>query len=359
MSTSRSVLAPSERRVDRITSLLQDVRTSLDRLSVVRPLKAVLLARNRQRFCAHELSATTIDGIDFEILPDIAQAGRDRTGYDFCILCCQNHGEEAVLLGLRKKQFAKLYFAWMWDNHHHHVANLRTAMLADVVFPTHWHERHYLNHPAIVPGTHIPTHSRQWSPAAIARRYPEGLPVARKDSLFGGFGSYQWTPERNAFIQEVMTRCPNHALSLVSVNSYFLLPEADRLSGWAEHKVHLVVPIARDVSSRIFEALTTGQIPLVPDDVPDLDHVVDPRLQRELPILRYRSGSVESVQSAWREGLRRFDVDGAAGVERRREFACDQHSLKARLSAFAAFVRRPPPIVLESDGRVGLWANWK
>ena len=64
--------------------------------------------------------------------------------------------------------------------------------------------------------------------------------MARKDSLFGGFGSYQWTPERNAFIQELMNRCPNHALSLGSVSSYFSLPEADRLSAWVEHKVHLL-----------------------------------------------------------------------------------------------------------------------
>jgi hypothetical protein len=110
-----------------------------------------------------------------------------------------------------------------------------------------------------------------------------------------------------------------------------------------------------DLSSRVFEALMTGQIPLVPNNVPDLDRVVPPDLQQSLLILRWRYGSTESAQAAWRDGVARFDSEGAVGVARRHAFARDHHSLTARLQAFAALVRKPVQIALQIDGG---WVSW-
>jgi hypothetical protein len=343
---------------DRIASNILEVQSALRRLSSKFPLRAVLLSPQKRTFCTDECRAAAIAGVEFDVLPDIPDALRRAGEYDFCILCCHNEGEEAILLDLRNRGLARFYAVWLWDNHHHHILNLRTAVLADIVFLSHWHRRHYLNHPLVLPGPHIALHSRQWSPALIDRLYPEGLPAERQDGLFGGFGRYQWVPQRNEFIEQLAAQTSRHALTLGDVEAYLRLPAPERLRRWVEHKVQLVVPIEGDVSNRVFEALMTGQIPLVPTDVVDLDRVVAPDLQAALPILRYQPYSVAGAQVVWREGVRRFDAEGTAGVARRHRYARDHHSLSARLKDFAAFLRQPGEFALASDGRMVRWQNW-
>ena len=336
-------------------SAIQNIENVRHVLSSKRPLNAVFLSAQKRQFCVQEPKSISVSDIEFTILPDVAEVLQQHSHYDLCVLSCHNEGEETHLFNLRRNNFAKLYFVWMWDNHHNYVTNLRTAMLADVVFSSHWHDHQYLNYPITLCGPHIPLYSRQWSAHLIMKIYPDGLPTARADGIFGGFGHYRGLSERNAFIEQLMKQCPGHALSLVDVESYFRLPVTDRLAAWMNHKVHLMVPVARDVSNRVFEALMTGQIPLVPDDVPDLDRVVPPDLQKSLPILRWQFGSAESVQAAWRQGVSRFDSEGAVGVARRHAFARDHHSLTARLQSFATFVRKPVQIALQTDGG---WVSW-
>ena len=342
---------------DRVISALQQILKIRELLGGKRPLNAVFLSAQKRHFCVEEPKSADISDIKFTILPEIADVLRRRDHFDICVLSCHNEGEEALLFNLRSKNFAKLYVTWMWDNHHHHIVNLRTAMLADVVLSSHRHAHQYLNHPLALCGPHLPACSRQWSAQQIRNHYPNGLPVMRADGIFGGYGRYKWLAERNAFIEQVMKEFPNHALSLVDIEDYFELPVAERLAGWANHKVHLVVPVASDLSTRVFEALMTGQIPVVPDNIPDLDRVISPEWQRSLPILRWKYGSTESVRAAWQECVTRFDADGAIGVARRHAYARDHHSLTARLQAFATFVREPMQFGLHNDGRMISWAE--
>jgi len=343
---------------DRLVQNIHGIHATVEGLARKPALKAVLVSRKRDHFCSHTIRRASFHGVEFDILPDLAALRGQASAYDICILCCHNNDEEPLLFELRAAGLASVYFAWMWDNHHHHILQIRTAMLADCLFLSHWHERHYLNHPAILPGPHMPACSRQWSSGLIAATYPAGLPVARRDGLFGGFGRYDWAAERNAFIAALMTSCPDHALGLGSVDAYVAQPEAARLALWAGHKAHIMVPIARDLSTRVFDALLTGQIPLVPSDVADLDLVVPKTLQAALPILRYEPGSVGSAKAAWQEALRRFDAEGAAGIARRHRFAAEHHGLPNRLERFAAFIRKPGHFDLAADARYQFWRNW-
>jgi len=102
----------------------------------------------------------------------------------------------------------------------------------------------------------------------------------------------------------------------------------------------------------------TGQIPLVPDSVTDLDLVVPPGLQALLPILKYRANSLDSIDASHQEALRRFNAEGAAGVKRRYEFVRDHHSLGARLDAFARFMRSQHCFQVAGEGGQAVWRNW-
>lgn len=340
---------------DRIFSGVSGIVESLSRMAGADTLRVVLLSPQKRQFCLHEPHTTITMGITFDILEDIVALVHRGGKYDICILCCHNEGDEANLLELRNKEVAKLYFVWFWDNHHHHINNLRTAALADVVFVSHWHKRHYLNQLGALAGVHIPACSRQWSPAAAAHYAPNGLNTERKDGLFGGFGRYQFTPERNAFIEKCQEQFPDNAITLGDVEAYFRTPAIDRFQSWIERKAHLLVTVNTDLSTRLFEALMTGQIPLIPDDVTDLDRVITPELQAALPILRYKPYSIVSAHAAWREALARFDADGVKGIRRRHAFARDHHSLTARLGAFANFIRRPGQFRWGNECK---WHHW-
>jgi hypothetical protein len=322
-------------------------------------IKVVVLSRQKWQFCEDEIREAHIDGVEFTVLPEIGEVLQSGRAFDVAILCCHLEGEEAALFEMRQHGLAALYGVWFWENHHHMRINLRIAMLADLIFVSHWHERQHLNFSVALAASHIPAHSRQWSPGAIDRHYPTGLPADQRDSLFGGFGRYIWATERNRFIEAVMSACPDHSLTLGSVNDYFHRSAADRLGIWVAHKVQLIVPINRDVSTRIFEALITGQIPLVPDDLPDFDHIIDPEHQATLSILRYRAGDIESAKAAWQQALVQFDSLGAEGVRRRHEFARTRHALVSRLADFVKFLRHPGEFKLFGDNQIQYWARWR
>ena len=355
----RNLWKPHRQKRDRVISDVQEIQNRLNQLGTHAVVNVALLSLEKNAFCPEEIRAASIDGVKFTILPDIGEVLRSHAIFDVVLLCCHVRGEESILFDLRQRGVAALYGAWFWDNHHHHQLNLRTAMLADVVFVSHWHERQHLNIPIALAGAHIPAYSRQWSPGAIARYYPGGLPAERRNSLFGGFGRYAWAVERNRFVEALSAAAAENSLTLGKIDDYFQVPFAERLRTWVEHKVQLVVPLNHDVSTRVFESLMTGQIPLVPDDVPDIDRLIDLDTQAILPILRYRAGDVESAKAAWREGIALFDEAGAEGVRRRHEFARDGHNLEARLADFSAFIRRPGLFKLTGNGKVKTWDRWR
>lgn len=351
---------PLRRRAgDRLLSSLRDMQAELASLAKRRTVKVVLLSLQKGLFCENEIrSAAFDDGVEFTILPDLTTLLKSDAVFDVAILCCHVLGEENAFLQMRERGLAKFYGAWFWDNHHHQTANLRTAMVADLLFVSHWHERGYLNHPRALAAAHVPLYSRQWSPGAVTHYYPAGLPSERLDGLFGGYGHYAWATARNQFLKSLQAACPAHALSLGRLSAYFEIPPDERLHQWTARKVHLTVPINRDISTRIFEALMTGQIPLVPDDLPDFDRVITPQDQNALPVLRYRANDVDSAKAAWQKGVALFDQAGSDGIQRRYAFARDRHSLASRLVDFAEFLRRPGSFRLASNRNVQFWDRW-
>lgn len=341
--------------MNRIVGNLNHVAQQLSQLSGQERVRTAFYTVQRPYFCPHEPKRLEAHGVEFTFVTS-EELGDTANDFDIIIIGCHNSSEDRLFFELRRRAGASLFMAWLWDNHHHHVNNLRTAISADVVLVSHWFDRFAMMSQATVLGPHLPLPTRQWSGPGIASVYPASLPVQRRDELFGGFGMYSFTPERMAFLNGCQSTLPSHAISMVrNIKDYFDRPYEDRLREWAAHKVHLIVPVNRDVSTRLFEALAVGQIPIVSDDMPDLDLVVTPDIQARLPVLRFSPNSVESALGAYREALRRFDAEGSDGIERRRRYACEQNGLPARLAAFARMIRDYRNLVLvDSHGVLGV-----
>jgi hypothetical protein len=208
---------------------------------------------------------------------------------------------------LRAKGLAPLVALWTFDNHHQHYRNVCANPLGDVIFPSHAWCAGTLASPYQLLADHLPLCSAQWSRQFLAQRLSSHLLGQRGDELSGGF--MMWGSERDALLREVASAFPRNALRLMGPKdrSYFALSANERLETWTRYKVALCLPLKNDVSLRLFDSLITGQIPIVPFNMPDLDKVISPDLQQQLPIIRFRDLTVHAIKAAWLQALERFN----------------------------------------------------
>ena len=171
--------------------------------------------------------------------------------------------------------------------------------------------------------------------------------------------------ERDRLVRELADGLPSNAIELISRTnrvSYFGLSAKERLERWTTFKVSLCLSLTNDVSFRIFDALITGQIPIVPLSTFDLDCVISKELQDELPVVRIGEMTLENVRTAWQAAIDRFDADGQQGVIRRHKYALENHHVSNRIGEMVRALRDLSTVRLEwrcTEKGVGLFASEK
>jgi hypothetical protein len=246
------------------------------------------------------------------------------------------HGSDLspLLWDVRRKigQHA-LVVAWLWDNHLSHTGNLRTAMASDFVFPSHKYVAGYLIAPMAVLGKHVPSCCAQWRGDEVAGYFEEFQQVPRSNKLLVNYVDYPFSP-RTELLRHLGTQMPEANVLLMNPNErtrYFGKSRADRFKEWMEHKSTLILPVDRDLSTRIFDALLAGQILLVPNIVADFDEVIPPAKQVELGVIKLQSLSIVTLRQATADAVRIFDEKGIEGVRARHRYVLDNHMMVHRL----------------------------
>jgi hypothetical protein len=259
--------------------------------------------------------------------------------FDLCLVCSRVVDEERLLKQVRERKLAPLIVLWTWDNHHSRKRNLQIAALADFVIPGHRYCARYLMSPHTILGGHVPLGSYQWSRAAAAALFERHRERPRDNALHGGFVAWSIATERAEFLRALLANLDGHALRLlegVDRHRYFTRTAEDRWLDWAAHKAGLILPFSKDLSTRFFDSLLTGQVPIMAGWCRDFDAVIDEAAVRALPVVRLAEPSVPAVEAAWREALAAWDAGGSAGAARRHRFALERHHLAHRLSPIAA-----------------------
>ena len=182
----------------------------------------------------------------------------------------------------------------------------------------------------------LPLCVTQWSRAQAGAWFPKAGLGERSSRLYGRYVRYPFATDRNAFLEACLRDLPDHDLLLAperELSPYFAATASSRFAEWCRYKTSLVAPVHNDLSQRIFDGLLTGQVPLAPEELTDLDAVIPPDLQRALPVVRYSLKDVGSVARAHEAAVAAFDRDGQAGVERRHAYALENHMFDNRVSA--------------------------
>lgn len=228
-----------------------------------------------------------------------------------------------------------LIVSWLWDNHVSHIANLKTALASDIVFASHAYEAGYLHTPAALVGPHIPLCCAQWTKKQAAEFFEESLSRQRHHKLLVNY--LVQAPAsllRRRVLEEYRNGLDEADVFLMSKEErarYFDLSRRERFLDWASYKATVIVPMGRDLSTRVFDALLTGQIIIVPDIIDDFDAVIPPADCGPLGIVRTPSLELADVREAARKALELFDAMGESGIRARHEYALEHHMLVNRV----------------------------
>ncbi len=210
---------------------------------------------------------------------------------------------------------ATFFIAWDWDNHHWLDLSTFLAAHSDIYAPSH-HENLYLlsRYNWLIAGP-VYCSSVQWSRKYLTEHLPEMLVTKRSDEPLGMHIPYSQFSFR---LQMISTLSQHYRTIGFSSHAFHVRTPEDRLAEWCSHKTHWIAPVLNDVPIRIFDALATGGIPIVPDSLRFLPPVS--AISREF-IAFYSPTDIVSPQACVARANGLFDRGGRDGIVARHRLA--------------------------------------
>jgi glycosyltransferase involved in cell wall biosynthesis len=201
---------------------------------------------------------------------------RNNTLYLICL-----HQLEGELLDVRRirSETNSLVVGWFWDNHHNFTLNSVLAENVDICVPSHYQGMGFLKFANPSTTRPLPLCCAQWSSTTIDQILKNNpLSNDRSTLITGRFTEWfstdkQWDVGTRR--RDIVRTYGNGNLSeyiLLELESqedypYFSLSTADRFADWCKDRFSLCLPVRRDLSLRFFDAIVTGQIPIVDQEL--------------------------------------------------------------------------------------------
>ena len=243
-------------------------------------------------------------------------------------------GDNSGELFRLKERFPQIIVAnWLWDNHVSQLNNLRTAFAADINFPSHNYAATYLLNPAAAMGAHVPACAAQWSVAEAEAAVQSEYGREPSPKTLVNYVDYAWS-WRSPLLRRLQAEVVEAEVLLMPPDDrsrYFSRTPAERFAEWQRYKSTLILPVDRDLSTRVFDALLAGQVVIAPRMIADFDAVIPPAEQARLGIIRIGDYELPTIRQAMLIAARTFDAMGREGVVARHQFVASGHMIHHRL----------------------------
>lgn len=211
------------------------------------------------------------------------------------------------------------FVTWDWDNHHWLDLSVFLAAHSDIYAPSH-HENLYIlsryNHHTIGP---IYCGTEQWSREFLTNQLEQLLSTNRSDTPLGMHIPHPTFSFRMQIVKTLNAYYPSIGFSDASFHNRS--PE-DRLKEWSSHKSHWIAPVLNDVPIRLFDAMITGGIPIVPISMQFMPPVYN--IPREY-IVFYSVSDIVAPNNIVQRAKVLFDRWGKDGIVARHRYALDNH----------------------------------
>jgi hypothetical protein len=198
------------------------------------------------------------------------------------------------------------------------------AAISDLYVPTHADNLEPLSRYNNIMAGPVTSGVIQWPKEFLEENLDIITKTERSNNPLGTHIEYPQFPLRMKNLKTLHRTLPS--VKLVD-GSYHSRSMIDRFTEWCSHKSHWIVPVLNDAPIRIFDALITGGIPIVPrslkyhKDVINLwDHVV--------------FYDYEDIQAPWEvtnKANQLFDSAGEQGVLDRHRLICYNHHVDNRV----------------------------
>lgn len=258
------------------------------------------------------------------------------------VLLVPSHGDNNAKLLWQLRQHAgpdAIVAVWFWDNHMAWSENLRTVLAADLAFVSHASAEFitYLQTPAALVCGHVPACSAQWAVSQTGQLRDCAAGTVRQHKALVNYVDYEFGwGERSRLLRSYATSLADADVLLMPRQDrtrYFKQAPLERFAEWCGYKATVIVPMRDDLSTRVFDALLAGLIPIMPAAITDLDRVIPEPVRTQLGIVVVDSLELPVVQAALAEALGRFDVMGLEGILARQGYVLENHMLVNRVTA--------------------------
>jgi len=202
-----------------------------------------------------------------------------------------------------------LFVVWDWDSQHWIQMSALVAMNCDYYVSASSDNTFLLSHfnPHILGPVFAGVH--QWSRDFLLRRF-DMMTAPRAETPFGPHVHYAKYPKRSRAVAALA----QHFESVkFADNQYKAKTDEDNLREWAGYKSHWIVPVLGGVPIRVYNAMITGGIPILPSfyrNVPEVAGLGTSPLFYEVHDL-LAPQAINAAANA------RFDSDGGAGLVQR------------------------------------------
>lgn len=212
-----------------------------------------------------------------------------------------------------------IFAVWDWDNHHWMEVSKFLAAHSDIYVPVHHENLYNLSRYNWITAGPIYAGSVQWSSKFLASHLTTLMDAKRSNDPLGKHIPYAPFRFRN---QVVMTLSQQYPSIGFSDRSFHVRPAEDRLAEWCSHKSHWIVPVLNDVPIRIFDALITGGIPIVPESLRYLPPV---HAIGKNHIVFYTPQDIINPKAVVERAIKLFDDGGEAMILERHNYALSKH----------------------------------
>jgi hypothetical protein len=253
---------------------------------------------------------------------------------DILILTAHGNDLSSHIFKLKESYPDLIIVTWFFDNHLSHLNNYKTAIATDIFYPSHSYCKDYLFNPCSFFGADLPACSAQWSRSELDF---EALisSTPRKSKLFLNYVDYKWSWRSQILnnIKSSIAEAEVIAMDPKNRDRYFTLSQLEKFQEWCSYKSTIIMPVDKDLSTRVFDALLAGQILIVPSIIKDFDLVIPKAMQNELGIIRITDLSLSTIKLAAIKSFEIFDQRGYDGVAKRLKFVLDNHMFKNRVES--------------------------
>ena len=225
-----------------------------------------------------------------------------------------------------------IFVIWDFDNHHWFALSGVLAACCDLYVPTHSDNLEVLSRYNNVMAGPVSSGTIQWSKDFLKENKNIIVKTKRLDEPLGTHIEYPQFPLR----QKNLKILNQHLTSVKLVDgSYHGRDILERFTEWCSHKSHWIVPVLNDAPIRIYDALITGGIPIIPRSLKYHKNVID--LWDH--ILFYDYYDIQNPQEITKRANDLFDSRGPKGVLDRHEISCYNNHVDNRVETILEAVK--------------------